>query len=227
MSAERPSEERQIQQEPTYPAALPALDIQAGTPNLTSPNGDGPPVRQPAVVTKLQILLRAHQVLLRAERWRSQTRAWLLLAAVACSAALGVGVYALVYEQLYERPERHTQHYTDVWGSNHTYYVKGRQVSQQEYDYFLQTNSNRSEAGARATAAGVAAGFGLGVVLCGLCWWLTRRKSPGAYADLEEQINSIVRGHPAAVQEWGGPAVLRQPELVAEVLRIEKRNAEG
>jgi hypothetical protein len=44
-------------------------------------------------------------------------------------------------------------------------------------------------------------------------------------AGVEEQIAAIVQGHPAAVQEWGGPSVLRRAELVAEVLRIEEQKA--
>jgi hypothetical protein len=49
----------------------------------------------------------------------------------------------------------------------------------------------------------------------------------GMSADMQEQINAIVAGHPQAVQEWGGPSVLRQPELVAELIRIAERNAPG
>jgi hypothetical protein len=39
---------------------------------------------------------------------------------------------------------------------------------------------------------------------------------------LEEQIKAIVQDHPELVASWGGPAVLREPELVEEVLRIEE-----
>jgi hypothetical protein len=223
MSVERPGEERQIQREPTFPAALPILEIQNNKPLSTSPDGEVPGFKQPAVVTKLQVLLRAHQVARGTERRRWLTRAALVLAALGGSVALGAGVNEVTFEHLYDHPDRHAQRYHN-WGGT-TFYVKGEKVSQQEYDYYLQTNSNQSSARANAAVAGVAAGCAAGVVLGGACWWLTRRKRLGMSADLEEQINSIVRGHPAAVQEWGGPAVLRQPELVAEVLRIEERNA--
>jgi len=40
------------------------------------------------------------------------------------------------------------------------------------------------------------------------------------YSALDEQIEAILKGHPDAVQAWGGPSVLRQPELAHEVLNL-------
>jgi hypothetical protein len=105
--------------------------------------------------------------------------------------------------------------------------VKGQKATLQEYDYFRQTNSNQKEARNTAVPVALVVGIGAGIALCVLVWWLTRRRGPEMSVALQEQISSIVGGHPAAVQEWGGPSVLGQPELVAEVLRIEERNARG
>jgi hypothetical protein len=44
---------------------------------------------------------------------------------------------------------------------------------------------------------------------------------------LDEQIRAIVHDHPDRVRTWGGPAVLRMPELVEEVLRVEEERLGG
>jgi hypothetical protein len=120
MSVECPGEARQIQQEPPLPAALPVLDIQDRPP--ISISADAPPgVRQPAVVTKLQVLLRAHQVARRAEWRRWLTRAALLLAAVAGSFGLGAGAHEITFERVYDSPDRHAQRYQEGWPVGTTY----------------------------------------------------------------------------------------------------------
>jgi hypothetical protein len=220
MSVERPDEAGNLQKEPTPPSVLPVLAIQQERPGPSLVAGEAAALRQAPVVTKLLLLLRCHQVARRTERRRWLIRLVLLVAAVAGSVALGTLVDEHVFRLYFDTPDRHTQEYRDPWGRPNKWYVKGREVSLQEYDYFRQTYSNRGEAQTVAFAAGLAVGVGVGAVLCGLAWWLTRRKSMGMSADLQEQIDAIVGGHPEAVQEWGGPAVLRQPELVAELIRI-------
>jgi hypothetical protein len=226
MSVERPGE-GMIQEEP--------LRLQPSrTAHEAGPQGgEAALLRQPAIVTKLQVLLRAHQAAC-AGPWLLPwlIRGGLFLLAVGVSVAFGVLLGLALYDE--RGADHYTQQYSedgdeirpDAWPRRRAveWYIKGQSVSRQEYDYFRKTHSSQ-KAAASAAFTGLGAGFALLVVLCVLIWWLTRHRDRGMSAAVQEQINSIVKEHPAAVQEWGGPAVLRQPELVAEVLRIEQRNA--
>jgi hypothetical protein len=63
----------------------------------------------------------------------------------------------------------------------------------------------------------------LGLALL-LAWSFYLRRAGPPAAPLEEQIAAILQGHPAEAQAWGGPAVLRQRELVKELLRDAERD---
>jgi hypothetical protein len=164
------------------------------------------------------VLLRCHAGVRRAARLRLLARAAAFLAAVLAGAALGTLLGFGVFWAVYDDPFRHVQSYRDGPFIT-TYYVRGQQASRQEYDYFLATNSNHP----RALMAAVPAGLVLGLAIPGVVGLvlLRGRKAP-AHAALEDQIAAIVNGHPEAVHRWGGPSVLRQPEMVAEVVRIEE-----
>jgi hypothetical protein len=215
-----PAHDGDVQQYPTpAPPTLPVLDIQKEAPPLALAGPDADRFRQAAVVTKLRVLLRAHAAVRRAARLRLLARAAIFLAAVLAGAGLGTLLGVGVFWAVYEDPYRHVQSYrTDPW--NMTYYVRGKQVSRQEYDYYLATNSNHP----RALMAAIPAGLVLGLAIPGVVGLvlLVRGRKPPVNAALEDQIAAIVTGHPEAVHRWGGPSVLRQPEMVAEVVRIEE-----
>jgi hypothetical protein len=215
-----PAHDGDVQQHPTPPAPpLPVLDIQKEPPPVALAGPDADRFRQSAVVTKLRVLLRCHAAARRAARLRLLARAAVFLAAVLAGAALGALLGTGVFWAVYDDPYRHVQSYRDnPWTT--TYYVRGRQASRQEYDYFLATNSNQPQALMAAIPAGLILGLAIpGVV--GLVLLIRGRKAP-VNAALEDQIAAIVNGHPEAVHRWGGPSVLRQPEMVAEVVRIEE-----
>jgi hypothetical protein len=213
-----PAHDGDVQQHPTPPAPpLPVLDIQKEPPvALAGPDADR--FRQSAVVTKLRVLLRCHAAVRRAARLRLLARAAVFLAAMLAGAALGTLLGVGVFWAIYDDPYRHVQSYNVGFGT--TYYVRGRQASRQEYDYFLATNSNHPQALMAAIPAGLVLGLAVPGVI-GLVLLLRGRKAP-VNAALEDQIAAIVNGHPEAVHRWGGPSVLRQPEMVAEVVRIEE-----
>jgi hypothetical protein len=206
-----PAHDSDVQQYPT-PALppLPVLDVQK------APDADR--FRQSSVVTKLRVLLRCHAAVRRAARLRLLARAAIFLVAVLAGAGLGTLLGVGVFWAVYDDPFRHVQSYNAGFGTTH--YVRGRQASRQEYDYFLATNSNHG----RALMAAVPAGLVLGLAIPGVVGLvlLVRGRKPPVHAALEDQIKAIVDGHPDAVHRWGGPSVLREPEMVAEVVRIEE-----
>jgi hypothetical protein len=209
-AGERPARGDELQTEPTPPDALPAL----GVPDPRPPGG-GERYRRSSVVTKLRILLRCHAVARRAALKRLLVRTAVVLAAMLAGGALGGLAGAGVFWAVYENPYRHTQAYYD--GFTTSYYVNGKKVTQQQYDYFLKSGSNDRE----AAAAGIAAGVAVFLAVAAGTWLATlRRGRPGPDSHLEEQIAAIVKAHPEAVQDWGGPSVLRERDLVEEVLRI-------
>jgi hypothetical protein len=136
-----------------------------------------------------------------------------VLAGAALGTLLGTGVFWAIYDD----PFRHVQSYNAGFGPT---YVRGRQASRQEYDYFLATNSNHTRAVMAAVPAGLVVGLAIPSVV-GLVLLVRGRRSP-VHAALEDQIKAIIDAHPDAVHRWGGPSVLREPEMVAEVVRIEE-----
>jgi hypothetical protein len=216
-AGERPGKGDGLQTEPTPPDALPALDV----PDPRPPGGGGR-YRQSSVVTKLRILLRCHAVARRAALKRLLVRTAVMLGAMLAGGALGGLAGGGVFWAVYRDPHRYAQAYREgMWIS---YYVKGSKVTQPEYDYFVATNSNEET----AVAAGVATGVGVFLAVSVGAWLVTRRRG-GAGPDqhLEEQIAAIVKSHPEAVQDWGGPSVLRERDLVEEVLRITEAGRPG
>jgi hypothetical protein len=207
-----PTHDGEVQQYPTpAPPPLPVLDVQKAP-------ADADRFRQSSVVTKLRLLLRCHAAVRQAARLRFLTRAAVFLAAVLAGAGLGTLLGVGVFWAVYDDPYRHVQSYRDAFTT--TYYVRGRQATRQEYDYFLATNSNHPQALMAAIPAGLVLGLAIPAVV-GLVL-LVRGRKPPAHAALEDQIAAIVSGHPDAVQRWGGPSVLREPAMVAELVRIEE-----
>jgi hypothetical protein len=202
----------------TRPDALrPSPAVAAPPPAREAAADVGPRVRLSPVVVKLRVLLRCHAVAARARRtaflFRLAASAGVVLLGLVLGALAGFGVFWAVYNN----PNQYAQSYPD-YGQT-TYYVKGARVSQQEYDYFLATESNLGT----AVTAAVAAGLGVLVVFVGSLWLRGRKPTPTPDGGADEQAAAIVRDHPEEVRTWGGPPVLRRPELVAEVLRIEER----
>jgi hypothetical protein len=189
-----------------YPDAMPAAPDVSLPPNST-------------VWRKLYLLMHAHRLAASAARrlliWRIVLLAVALFVAIPLGIAAGFGVGALVYQD----PERHAQRYTTPGG--YTYYIRGRQVSQQEYDYYLRTNGNES------VAVAVAIPVGLFVALLTLIvvWLLLRPRKPTVLVTVEEQIAAITKEHPEAVASWGGVAVLRVPQLIEQLLDMQSRDA--
>jgi hypothetical protein len=206
-------------------------DIQTrpDAPHPSSAFGERPPpareaaagaaehVRLSPVVVKLRVLLRCHAVAARARRaaflLRLAASAGVVLLGLVLGALAGFGVFWAAYNN----PSQFAQSYPDY--EQTTYYVKGARVTQQEYDYFLATQSNLGT----AVTAAVAAGLGVLAVFVGSLWLRGRKPAPAPDGGADEQAAAIVRDHPEEVRTWGGPPVLRRPELVAEVLRIEER----
>jgi len=228
MSADVPPGESQARrpispadvQLPPAPPPIPTASLSPPEPLTAGPSPDAiERIRRPSAVTKLAILLRCHQVAEKARRrraWASFGKtAALVLLAVALGALAGLGAYVAVYDN----PEQYTQRYFDPNMYVYTYYVKGVTATQQQYDYFLATNSNFTE----ALSAAIVTGLAVPVVLLGLLRLRGRRPEVPADGGVEEQIAAIARDHAEAVRAWGGPSVLRVPELVAEVLRIEEK----
>lgn len=188
------------------PIAIPALP-------LPSPSGDT--LQHVGVLAKLRILDRCHDAVRRARRKFFAVLAGLIVG-VPLGVLAGVGAYFLIYDD----PYRETQRYSVIGGIEH--FVLGRRVSQQEFDYFIAHNGNHAKALAAAISTGLA------VVLCVLLAFLVAKhfRNRPLYHALDEQVAAILKEHPDAVQAWGGPSVLRQRELVEEVLLlIEKGKA--
>jgi hypothetical protein len=199
------------------PDALPVLEIQGTEPARVVPDNVAERIKQPSVVTKLKILLRSHAVAGREARRRFLVRAALVLLVLLVAGGLGTLAGIGTFWATYDNPHRHAQWYRGPFGEQE-YFVRSTKVSRQEYDYYLNTNTNE----VAANWAGVGTGLGVGAVLAACGLWLTRWRKAPISPSLEEQITAIVQGHPEAVAAWGGPGVLREPELVEEVLRIEE-----
>jgi hypothetical protein len=213
MSADRPLEE-DIQQPP--PPFLPVLNAEPAAPPLPAVR-----FRQPPVVTKLALLARCHEVVAASSRRRWLLRGLLLLPILAVAGLLGGLAGQGTFIAVNNDARRHVQEYHE--GYDHHYYVKGKKVTRQEYDYFLKTSSNSDEAVTYAVAVGLGVGLILCTALAGAALLWTRRVR--GVEQLEEQVRALVEAHPDAVRDWGGPSVLRQRELVEEVLRIETGRA--
>ncbi len=203
----RPAAAEDLQLAPTEPLPVPPEPLSDG-PSLDALER----VRRSPAATKLRILLRCHEVAARTRRVREWIRmgrgaAVILLGAV-LGALAGLGIFAAVYDN----PDQYAQRDYDPNSSAYTYFVKGENVTQQRYDYFLATGSNLTS----AASASVVVGLTVLAVFVASLWLRGRRVEPDA-SGVEEQIAAIVRDHPEAVREWGGPSVLREPYLVAEV----------
>jgi hypothetical protein len=190
-----------------YPDAMPAAPDVALPPNST-------------VWTKLYLLLHAHHLAASAARrvlfWRVVLLVVALLVAVPLGGASGFGVGWLVYDY----PVRDAQKYSQSsWQT--TYYVQGRQVSEQEYDYYLRTNANWG----LGIAAGIPTGLVVALTTLFVFWLLLRPRKPTVFASVEEQIAAITKEHPEAVASWGGPGVLRVPQLIERLLDLQSREA--
>ena len=196
-------------------------------PAAQEPLSDGVPpealerVRRPPAVTKLRILLRCHEAAARARQVR----------ATEAPGQGGGGVPAGRRARPPGRPRRVRRRLRQPANSTpsaittpptggYTYFIKGENVTQQRYDYFLATGSNYTS----AVSAAVLVGLAVVAVFAVFLWLRGRRPEPEPAGVVDEQIAAIVRDHPDAVREWGGPSVLRERCLVAEVLRIEEKN---
>ena len=198
-----------IQPRPDYPSPAKLPELPAAAPPI-------PSVREPAVVTKLRLLARCHEAIARSRHTRLAARCAVLLAGFLVAAGIGVAVGAGVFWAMYDDPERYTQRYRDAFGNN-TFYVQSVQVNQQAYDYFIKTNNNLVVTQIVSTASGLGA-FALSLFL----WWLfTRHLGRSRHHALEAEIEAMGKDHPDVVRSWGGATVLRQPELVDELLKIE------
>jgi hypothetical protein len=218
MSAPDPLEPNDaLQKQPTPPTlSLHLPENLSGTPDVALPIHG-------AVWTKLHILLHAHQLAASASRKLLFMRIALVALAVLVALPLGIfsgsGMYALFYED----PSRHVQSYHD-WGKEgkvDRYYVKGRETSQQDHDYYLKSSGNS----AVVSAFAVPFGFLVGCTTVFIFWLVLRPRNPSVYVTVEEQIAAIVKDHPEAVAAWGGVAVLRIPELIEQLLGMQAKDA--
>lgn len=207
----------QVQTGPDAPrTVLPVLNAPLSV--AVGPQPDGRLVLQNSpVVTKLRLLARCHQL----ARWALWKRLFLVLLALPVCIGLSIGLGFAVYWSIFDNPQRHAQHY-QTWGMPSEYFVRGKKVSQQEYDYFLATNSNAID----ANIAAVSSAVGLfALTFGGWIWFVGRQKTP-VKVGLEEQIQAITEAHPEEVKHWGGPSVLHHRGLVDELLRIEDKGGQ-
>ena len=207
----------------TQPDALrTVLAVHEVTPALPPP---APLVRHSQLAPKLRVLLRAHWLVL----WAWCRRLALTLVLLFVCAILGGLAGAGVFWTFYSDPHQHAQKY-ERWVQNApglwpqqimetTYYVHNEKVTQQQYDYYLRTNSNME----KVMIAAVPSGIGAGALLFGLGVWLLWRWPTASQRILNDQIQTIVTTNPDEVKNWGGVAVLRQRGLVAEILRLEEK----
>jgi hypothetical protein len=211
----RPGDLGELQKTTDSPLpVLPALEMQKDTPVIqarTSP----PPVPTQALMTKMHLLARCHALLAAQRlRWngiRVLTFVALLFVGGVVSGAAGAGVFHLIWES----PSRVLHTYSD-WAGTH-YCFRGQEIPRGEYDY-LQRSYDGGEH--KAIVAGLATGLSVALLLLALWWWLVRK--PVQVPQLEEQLQAILRDHPDSVNAWGGPAVLRERELVEEIIRLEE-----
>jgi hypothetical protein len=204
-----------LQQQPTEPP-LAKLHIPDGIPvaaNIALPPGAN-------VWTKLYLLHHAHQLAASAGRRVLLLRLLLLAFALAMAIPAGIlvgsGVFWLVYDNPYDQAQKYNN-----WPNAPTYYIRGKQVSQQEYDYYLRTNGNEG----LALAAAIPFGFLTGVAVLSIVWLILRPRKPAVYTSIDEQIAAIAKDHPEAVASWGGPAVLRIPQLIERLLDMQSKDA--
>jgi hypothetical protein len=190
-----------------YPDAMPAAPDVSLPPHST-------------VWTKLYLLLHAHELAAGARRWLLIRRVVLLVVSLVVAYPLGVGAGFGVHELVHDAPWRHAKSYHN-WPNGDTYYIRGREVSKQEYDYYLSTGDN--EPVARAVAVPV--GFVVGLLALVIFWALLRPRKPTVLVSVEEQIAAIAKEHPEAVASWGGPGVLRVPQLIERLLDMQSRDA--
>jgi hypothetical protein len=206
-----------LQTKPDAPRT--ALPVFEPTPPPANVIAAARSLRRPDVLPKLWLLLRCHALAARSWWKRFILTLVVLPVFIGLGILTGIGVFFAVYEN----PRDHARSYVskDQFGRliSQEYYIARNQVSQQEYDYYLATNSNEVRAIIGAVASGV--GLSLGLLL----FWLLilwRWRSP-TQAALQEQIQAIHESHGEEVRAWGGPAVLRQRGVVEELLRLEEK----
>jgi hypothetical protein len=223
------------------PQTLPALDAvqeRPGPPTGQPPEAlplpppdapaDGLPpgafrLRTSSLRVKLALLERGHTAVANARFRRRFLMALALLATLVASGILAGFSGAAMHALLYEPPYRRTATVYDQQGKLH-YFVDDQEVDYVQYKLVQQSGSRPSRGEQRAEALSILTGIGVFLLLPLLIWlFLIRRIGRGVPEgpDLEEQIAAVVRAHPAEVEAWGGPAVLRNRDLVRELLAIE------
>jgi hypothetical protein len=192
--------------EPTSarPTPPPPPTVLAVTPPVAA--GETERFRRALLLTRLRQVEAAHGRLL----WLRAMPGlrWLLavLIGVAIGSALGGMAGAGTYEL--SRPR-----------SSYNYY----NPPEREAHY-----QQESSAAVKATVAGV----GVGLLAFGVTLWvrqiIRRRALAAAEGELSTKIAEVHSEFPQQVQAWGGAVVLREPELVGEVLRdLEARRGAG
>jgi hypothetical protein len=144
---------------------------------------------------------------------------------VGVSIALCIGIGNATFGYVYDPPSRTCREYRKTEFDKNAdrpvdrteYYVRGEKVSQAVFD---DVRSSEWRVHNQAEVAGWAAGLGTAAVIA-LLWTLFEWFGKRRFAPLEEQIAAIQRDHASEVHAWGGPAVLREPAAVAEILRLE------
>jgi hypothetical protein len=220
----RPADAGELQKTQDSPLpVLPALERQKDPVDLRKRPGT-PPTPSQSMLAKLHILSRCHAMLARERLWRKvwqiATLAVVVILGGFAAGGLGAGVYHLIYESPERQLQRIDERGWDKEGRQvtHTqYFIRGEEVSRQQYEYFRQTYDGGHN---KAIVAALAAGIVFGLLLL-IGWWVLMGR-PARVPQLEEQVQAIVRDHPDSVQTWGGPAVLRERELVDEILRLEE-----
>jgi hypothetical protein len=204
----------QFQSQPDAPRTV--LPVATVPPVLSA--GPAPALRRSSLVPKLRVLLRAHRL----AHWARRQRAALNAALLAVCGLLGAMTGSGVFWSLYKDPQQHAQiiHDWDQFGrQTTTYFIENQKVTQQEYQYYLNTNRND----VKANFLAVLSGLGVFGALFGLGTWLLWRHPSAVQRILDDQIKTIVETNPDEVKEWGGQAVLRQRGLVAEILGLEEK----
>jgi hypothetical protein len=188
-------------------------------------------LRTSPLEVKLALLERGHAALATS---RNRRRLLMILAFIlalgfgaAIGAIAGVGVSELLSESPPPTPRRTSAQVRDEQGRPH-YFVEGQEVQYVQYQYYQQTsppNPPKSNINRQADAIGLLTGLGIGVLFPLLIWFFLIRRIGQFWPDgvnLKEQIDSIVRAHPAEVEAWGGAVVLHNWDLVRELLDLER-----
>jgi hypothetical protein len=195
-----------LQTGPTPSAPLPPLEL---------PPGLAPVPRSP-LWTKLYFLRQAQLLASRAAQRASTLHAFGFLLGLAVGIPLAFIAGVAAYSVVYDNPHRYVDTSRDPSGKD-LYFVRGREVTKEEYRYFLSSQDNSTTAGTLAFVTGVVL-----VVAAVALFWLLFRPQPSKMAQsVEEQIGVIVRDHGEAVASWGGEWVLRVPKLVDKLLDME------